>query len=391
MADGTLDAERAFVFKGVNWSPSSRGTTLEGLGAEFALWQATDIPLMKQMGVNTVRVYRDFGTGADAFLILDELWRHGIKVVMAVDSPPGKPSADMDNVTTIVNAYKNHPAILMWAVGNEWDINKYYDKQKFPTLEAAAAFTEQAAKLIKTLDAKHPVSTIIADPHIPGTHPLSKAAFPYLSGPYTQDIVNNLVPSVDVWGINLYRGNSFGDALLQWRSISTEPAFIGEYGADSYDHRISLENQAMQAQMDAQLWDEAYFDLAAERTAGVLIGTLAFEWNDEWWKNGNPSVQDIPNEINGGQPDNYNDEEWFGVVYIDRAPKQAYASLQNRFQQGQYAVQLDAAPVLTASPGYLGQFKIGEKLFLNRAGDSMVPEVLMWRSLTKIQGFGSAT
>ena len=59
----------------------------------------------------------------------------------------------MDNVRRVVEAYKDHPAILMWAIGNEWDINYYYGK--FASGLDAADFTERAAQLIKSIDNNH--------------------------------------------------------------------------------------------------------------------------------------------------------------------------------------------------------------------------------------------
>src|SRR5438067_1540425 len=100
--------------------------------------------------------------------------------------------------------------------------------------------------------------------------------------------------------------------------------FIGEFGADSYDHRILSENQQMQNDFDKGLWDEALFNLAPERTAGVASGVLVFEWNDEWWKGGSPGFQTVSYETNYGQPDYVNDEKWFGIVDIGRNPKPAF-------------------------------------------------------------------
>src|SRR5205823_3222663 len=256
----------------------------------------SDIPLMAAMGVNVVRVYHDFGTGRPAFDILDEFYRQEIQVIMMTDSPRAGRYADTPNITTVVNAYKNHPAILMWAVGNEWDLNNqatgFYNRI-FPTLAEAAGFIEQSAQLIKSLDSNHPVATFMADPHILDFHPLSPEAFPFATArPCTSEIVSTLVPSVDVWGFNVYRGWSFQDVFQMWRSISTKPMLIGEFGADSYDHRVNGENQPMQAQFDTGLWDELYFELSAERVNGLVVGGLVFELQDEWWKNGDPSHQD---------------------------------------------------------------------------------------------------
>jgi hypothetical protein len=378
LADGTLTEPTALVAHGINWSPDSVGTPREQLQLEFARWYQADIPLMAQMGVNVVRVYHDFGTGQAAFDILDEFHRHHIQVIMTVDSPSELSYGDRQNIIAVVNAYKNHPAILMWAVGNEWDLNNlgtgFYNSM-FPTLAEAATFIEQAARLVKSLDANHPVVTFMADPHIIDTHPLSPEAFPFATArPCTSEIVSTLVPSVDVWGFNVYRGWSFQDVFRMWQSISTKPMLIGEFGADSYDHRVNDENQPMQAQFDTGLWDELYFELSAERVNSPAVGGLVFELQDEWWKNGDPSEHSISSEQNYGQPDGFNDEEWFGLLTIAREPKAAYAAMQGRFQGGQSAVVLSSAPTLRAisqgdDVGNSGaQFQIDDKTVFQRGG-----------------------
>ena len=371
-SDGTLGDEYAYVMRGVNWSPTS-GTTDPNANPnvfqqEFINFYVSDIQKMVAMGVNTVRVYHDFGTGAQATQILDEFYRNGIKVIVQVDSPRHGSVANTANISAVVSAYKNHPAILMWAVGTEWDINHYYGV--FSTLQQSAQFTEQSAQLIKTIDTNHPVCTYAADPHIPNVHILSQDVYPTIySAVYMKDIVGQMVPSVDVWGVNIYRGNSFGDVFQMWRAISNKPMFVGEFGADAYDHRISAENQQMQSNADTTLWDEIYLDLSAERFSGTAIGGTVFEWNDEWWKNGSPTVQQFSFEGNGGQPDGFNDEEWFGIAKVDRTLRSVYFNLQNHFLNGQSAILFNNRPTLKATSNTTGiKFEIDNKLFISRAG-----------------------
>jgi hypothetical protein len=386
-SDGTLGQPYTFVVKGVNWSPASIGTdptsNPQAYQQDFFNWYQTDIPLMAAMGINVVRLYHDPGTGTNAFGVLDMFYQYGIKVIMPVDSPLQGQSAVTSNIATVVNAYKNHPAILMWSVGNEWDINRYYGV--FTNLQLAAQFTEQAALLIKSLDTNHPVATFYGDPHIPLSTPdPTYGSYHYLSLDTTpwaapmnylsSIIVSNWVPDVDVWGLNIYRGSSFMDVFAQWQSISTKPMLIGEYGADSFDHSIMAENQSMQSNFDCGLWDEVYFNLAPERTNGIASGGLVFEWNDEWWKNGNPSNRDHSTEINYGQPDGYNDEEWFGIVNIARNPKQAYYAFQTLYApNGQSSIPLATNPVLTAvsSQGGPAKFLISTNVVYSRAGGDL--------------------
>lgn len=332
LADGQLSAPVAWEAKGVAWAPDSIGTPQSALHLEFAKWYQTDIPLMAQMGVNTVRVYHDFGTGPDAFKILDMFYQYGIKVIMTVDSPKQGDNANRTNISTIVDAYKNHPAILMWQVGNEWNLYNYYGK--FSDLNQSIQFTEEAAQLIKSLDAFHPVTTAIGD----------FGALPTVNLP-------NLVPSIDVWGLNIYRNKSLGKIFQQWSEMSNKPMFIGEFGADAYDHDTSAENQTVQSNVNAGLWDEVYFDLSAERIHGRTIGGIAFEWNDEWWKNdgadpNGPNIHNTSSEPNGGQPDKVNDEEWFGIVDINRKPRSVYQKLQNRYWGGAQTVVVNPNPIL---------------------------------------------
>src|SRR6266849_4798929 len=130
----------------------------------------------------------------------------------------------------------------------------------------------------------------------------------------------------------------------------------------------------MQAQFDAGLWDELYFELSAERVNGLVVGGLVFELQDEWWKNGDPFHQDISSEHNYGQPDGFNDEEYFGLTMIARQPKAAYAVMQARYVGCQSAVVLNPSPTLRALSqgqdvgGSGAQFQLDDKTVFQRRG-----------------------
>lgn len=69
-------------------------------------------------------------------------------------------------VTTIVERYKNDPRILMWEIGNEYNLEADLSKQwkdrpanQIPTSDQIRAFLIQMATLIKRIDTNHPVTS----------------------------------------------------------------------------------------------------------------------------------------------------------------------------------------------------------------------------------------
>jgi hypothetical protein len=346
LPNGLLDTIKSYVIKGVAWSPSSLGSNgyINERRSDFSNWFIADIQLIKEMNANTVYTFLDFGTGAQAADILNNLYKNGIMAIVTVDEDG---SNNTTKITEIVNAYKNHPAILMWTIGNEWNLNYYHDKfgsHLTPTtakLQASADATELAAQQIKGLDTIHPVASIHGEIDIDDRQPLTPVTG-YLS---TQEIVNDVCPSVDVWGVNIYRGDNFGTLFSQWASIADKPLFLSEFGTDSYyttgwfNPVVGYESETDQRIWIDSLWADIEPEISAYDVDKVCLGGTVFEWSDEWWKipapEGSPDVHD-----NGGfdtpwnpfaHPDGFANEEYFGVVHISRKTKQAYANLQTHF------------------------------------------------------------
>lgn len=158
--DGTLAPPISYVMRGVAWSPASQNTvgTPVGRRPEFFTWKDTDIQLMKAMNVNTVYTYLDPDLDDTGTSVLDQLYNNGIMVVMTVDESG---SYNLTRLQQAVSFYKDHPAILAWSIGNEWNINRYHHPTD--SILEAAIKTEQAARLIKSLDTNHPVATSYGD------------------------------------------------------------------------------------------------------------------------------------------------------------------------------------------------------------------------------------
>jgi hypothetical protein len=115
-------------------------------------------------------------------------------------------------IISIVEKLKKHPAVLMWAIGNELD----YIPPLQPFNPKVWDAVNQAAKAIHSIDPDHPVMTVI------GTSLMGKVA----------DIVKRC-PELDLLGIN-----SYGDIYTLPDTLKKygweKPYVITEWGTDGY-------------------------------------------------------------------------------------------------------------------------------------------------------------
>ncbi len=283
-----------FHMKGVNWNPVPRGG-IHPRDLDFAAFAARDAPLMQAAGINVVRTFEPITDTT----VLDVLMAHDIYVLSTVYPYGGVP---VDNLADAVNGTKNHPAILMWAVGNEWNFNGLHHGLN---PEDALARVGEAARLIKMLDPTRPVAT-------------SYGELP------PRDIIERL-PEIDAWGLNVYRGIGFGRLFEEFESRSEKPMFLAEYGADAYNSNIDSEDQPAQAEAVRTLTSLIVAESAV--AGGSCLGGIIFEWADEWHKApGDPNAHDSGGYAPGGgpHPDGVFNEEWWGLVDIDRNPRMAY-------------------------------------------------------------------
>ncbi|MEE2755435.1 MAG: glycoside hydrolase family 2 TIM barrel-domain containing protein [Myxococcota bacterium] len=283
-----------FHMKGVNWNPVPRGQ-VHPAGLDYAGLVGRDAPLMEAAGINVVRTYETILDQA----VLDAFWARGIYVMSTVYAWGGAP---VDSVIAKVMATREHPAILMWAVGNEWNYNGLYNGMN---TDQSIQRLNDVIRLVKETDPTRPVVTVYGD--VPSREILAR------------------MPGVDVWGLNVYRGLGFGDLFDAFASRSEKPMFLGEYGADAYNAITNAEDQTAQAEATRVLTqliiDESTIN------GGPCSGGLLFEWADEWWKAaGDPNVHDTGGVAPGGgpHPDGVFNEEWWGILEIDGTPRDAY-------------------------------------------------------------------
>jgi hypothetical protein len=301
---GTVTAA-PYDIRGIAWSPGERGGQMPGPAA-FNHAMARDLPLMREAHVNTVRTY-----AAPDRAVLDECLRNGILAIVTVVT------RGTDDYAGRVTALRDHPAVLMWLVGNEWNRNDLFGSCAG---DACYGRVDAIARDIKRLDPNHPVATSFA---------------PVGDLPLESDLQR--LASIDVWGLNVYSQPGFFNRFLNWRFLAERtgikrPFFMSEYGADAYDNRAQRPDEAAQADVLARQTQEIRFQLSARNPAFPCLGGTPFEWSDEWWKYGSPQSQDAGGFANMGVAiDGFANEDWWGIVDIDRKPRQAYTALQKQY------------------------------------------------------------
>jgi hypothetical protein len=302
---GGGDSTTPYDIRGISWSPAERGGQSPGADA-FVRAAARDLPLMQQASINTIKTYRPLEPA-----VLDECLRHGILAIITVAATAA------DDYAARVMALRDHPAVLMWMVGNEWNRNSLFGSCAG---DGCYARVDAIARDIKRLDPRHPVATSFA---------------PTRDLPTDADLMR--LPAVDVWGLNVYSQPGFFQRFQDWRLMGVrtavrKPFFMSEYGSDAYDNRSGRVDEAAQADSLARQTREIRAQLSARNPALPCLGGTPFEWSDEWWKAGSPQTQDPGGFANAGvAADSFANEDWWGVVDIDRRPRAAYQALQEQY------------------------------------------------------------
>jgi hypothetical protein len=165
---------------------------------------------LKQMGGNTIRTW----SVENAQEILDEAQKKGLKVMMGLWVQHERHGFDYDNEARVksqletfrrsVKKLKDHPALLIWCIGNEYELN--YTNPK------VWSAVNDIARMIHQEDPNHPTATVTA-----GTND-EKLAF-----------VMNELTEIDIYGINTYGDIGNVHTILE-RGHYKGPYMITEWG-----------------------------------------------------------------------------------------------------------------------------------------------------------------
>ena len=236
------------------------------------------LPDVRSMGVNTIRTW---GTDAGTKPLLDSAAANGLRVVNGFWlQPGGGPGSGgcanyvtdtaykatmLDEFAKWVDAYKSHPATLMWNVGNESVLglqNCYSGTELEAQRNAYTSFVNDVAKKIHTIDPDHPVTSTDA----------WTGAWPY----YKRN-----APDLD-----LYSMNSYGDICgvrQDWIDGGyTKPYLITEAGPAGEWEVPDDANGVPDEQTDVQKaagYTQAWNCVTGHQ--GVALGATLFHYGTE--------------------------------------------------------------------------------------------------------------
>ncbi|GAB1308077.1 hypothetical protein KH5_07600 [Urechidicola sp. KH5] len=291
-----------YLIKGICYHPVPKGSnqrSFENIDQ--------DLKLMLEAGINTIRVYAPI----DNIEVLDKINTAGLKVIVGFGyNQNGVYDILSGSFIEYVKKYKNHPAILMWELGNEYN---YHPEWFSDDIKNWYNVLNKAAALIHKVDSQHKVTT--AHGELPDT------------------LAMGMCNEIDVWGLNIYRWDNPDDLFQQWKRISSKPMYLSEAGGDSY-MTISKKgyekgvNERAQADANANILDRIF------ENREVCSGVTMFSFTDGWWKAGNNNSQDVggwaPNS-SGVPYDGTPNEEFWGMVDIDRNKKKTFNVIKEKY------------------------------------------------------------
>lgn len=226
-----------------------------------------DIERFAAYGGNSIRNWNSAQEGQDTRELLDAAHAHGVTVALGLAMIPERHGFDYDDADAVarqleimrgeVLKYRDHPAVLVWVIGNELN-HDYSNPRVYDAVNDVAA-------MIAELDPNHPTTTTMS-----GFHPevIAEAA--------------SRAPALDFLSFQLY-GSLFG--LPGWLTESgfDAPFMITEWGTIGYwevgetDWGTPVE---MHSSEKANIFRRGYEEILTP-LEGQLIGNYAFYWGQK--------------------------------------------------------------------------------------------------------------
>lgn len=276
-------------------------------GAGISNW---NVASLAEQGGNSFRNWRD-SNSPDGLLILDEAARYGLTVAMCIPIGRERHGFDYDDAEAVarqfefarseVLRYKDHPALLMWIIGNEPDLN-YSNPAVFDAIN-------DISKMIHEVDGQHPTTTALA---------FSKRS-------ELVDHIEKKMPDLDIISIQKYADVVNVPRYIDEAGID-RPYMVTEWGprghwevektswgapiesnsSEKAAHYLENFQAVMAARSDriigsyAFLWGQKqertptwYSMFLADGAATESVDVMHYVWNGAWPQNRSPGIENL--------------------------------------------------------------------------------------------------
>ena len=267
----STESERSLSAVKVEVVATKHGYTLERGGDPYTVKGAgmvvDDIERFAARGGNSIRTWSTNWEGQDTRALLDKAHEHGVTVALGLAMEPERHGFDYDDAEAVaaqlelmrseVLKYRDHPALLLWVIGNE--LNHSY---KNPRVYDAV---NDVAEMIRELDPNHPTTTTTS-----GFRPEVNAE------------ILARAPALDFISFQMY-GSIFDLHARLTRSGFDAPFLVTEWGAVGYwemektDWDVPFETTSSEK---ADIFLRAYQEVL-QPLEGQLLGSYVFFWGQK--------------------------------------------------------------------------------------------------------------
>ena len=277
---------------------------INGAGLEFG-----DIERLAQHGANSFRTWRTDNGRDTGMEVLDRAHANGLMVTMGLDIARERPgsgrgvfgfnyddsaavAAQLAAVREEVLMYKDHPALLMWGIGNELNLGA-----SNPRVWDAV---NEISEMIHEVDGHHPTTTMLAG-----------------IGPELAEDIKSRAPDLDLLSIQMYADivnlpRYLDESGWDGPYMVTEWGATGHWEVPSTPWGAPIENNST---VKAEFYDHRYQIAIASDTVRCL-GSYVFLWGQKqertptWYglftaDGSKTAAVDVMHRIwNGAWPDN---------------------------------------------------------------------------------------
>lgn len=278
---------------------------IQGAGLEFG-----SIPKLAEHGANSFRTWRTDNGQRSGKAVLDDAQKYGLKVTMGIDVGRERLGFDYDDETAVkaqmerirkeVMELKDHPALIIWGIGNE--LNHHSENPK--VWDAV----NEISKMIHEIDPNHLTTTSLAG----------------MNKKYV-DLIRERASDIDILSVQMYAEVEILPRLLK-ESGWEGPLMVTEWGATGYwevgntewgapfennssvkaDFYLKRYNEAILTQKEQCIGSYVFlWGQKQERTPtwfGMFmpdgretesIDMMHYAWNGEWPANRTPRINDF--------------------------------------------------------------------------------------------------